>query len=526
MLPTLRSVVASTAVQRSQPEVLTGERHLGRGVRWVHISEVANLTGMLTGGELILSTGLPLANGQAEEFIDTLIKADAVGLIVELSARLPVVPKVALERARAADFPIIALHKQARFIDITEEVHRAIIAEHYVFVDFARSAHETFTALSLERADAPQIVSAAADLCGSSVVLEDLSHRVLAYAARGRPAAGLLARWEERSRQAASLPESGLTGPEGWMTSPIGGQGRAWARLVVPDPRTSQDQLAMVLERAAQTLELARMAEHDRTSLITSAHGGLLTELASGRIASEAEAATRAGALGLPSASVYLPLVVQRLNVSTGDALARHDRTRDAAKELVDATAKARVAALIGSLRPHQIGVLLALDARDPTKLLDQLTEHLSPDLVVGVGAAASGVLAAGASLALAGHVAEVAAALKRPDRRWLTNADVRLHGLIALLRDDPRVQAFTESELGPLLAYDASHGTDLVGLLRLYVNVGGNKTQLAAQAHRSRPALYKQLARIEDILGIDLETPDSYLALGVALLAHDLESD
>ncbi|HRV68837.1 MAG TPA: PucR family transcriptional regulator ligand-binding domain-containing protein, partial [Marmoricola sp.] len=251
MLPTLRSVVASTAVQRSQPEVLTGERHLGRGVRWVHISEVANLTGMLTGGELILSTGLPLANGQAEEFIDTLIKADAVGLIVELSRRLPVVPSVALERARAADFPIIALHKQARFIDITEEVHRAIIAEHYVFVDFARSAHETFTALSLERADAPQIVSAAADLCGSSVVLEDLSHRVLAYAARGRPATGLLARWEERSRQAATLPESGLTGPEGWMTSPIGGQGRAWARLVVPDPRTSQDQLAMVLERAA-----------------------------------------------------------------------------------------------------------------------------------------------------------------------------------------------------------------------------------------------------------------------------------
>ena len=122
--------------------------------------------------------------------------------------------------------------------------------------------------------------------------------------------------------------------------------------------------------------------------------------------------------------------------------------------------------------------------------------------------------------------VTAVAAALKRPDRRWLTNADVRLHGLIALLRDDPRVQAFTESELGPLLAYDASHGTDLVGLLRLYVNVGGNKTQLAAQAHRSRPALYKQLARIEDILGIDLETPDSYLALGVALLAHDLESD
>ncbi len=104
MLPTLRSVVASASVQRSQPEVLTGERHLGRGVRWVHISEVTDLTGMLTGGELILSTGLPLASGQAGEFIDTLIRADAVGLVVELGTHLPAIPKAALERASAADY--------------------------------------------------------------------------------------------------------------------------------------------------------------------------------------------------------------------------------------------------------------------------------------------------------------------------------------------------------------------------------------------------------------------------------------
>ncbi|GAA3680907.1 PucR family transcriptional regulator [Nocardioides ginsengisoli] len=522
MLPTLRAILDSPAVQQGRPQLLSGRRHLDRGVRWVHVVEITDLARLLTGGELILSTGLPLVGDGAESFVTGLVEADAAGLVVELGPGLPAIPDAAITAARAVDFPLIALHAEVRFVDITEEVHRAIVAEQYAFVDFARSTHETFTALSLESADALRIVTAAADLCGLSVVLEDLSRRVLAYAARGRPAARLLARWEERSRQAAALPETGVTGPEGWMTTPVGGQGRAWARLVVPDPGSGQDLLAMVLERAAQALELGRMAERDRAGLVTSAHGGLLTELSLGRIATEGEAAARAGALGLPEAALYLPLVVHRLDAAADDPVARHERTRRVVEQVVDAAARTQTPALVGSLRLDQIGVLAAIGRGDPEQLLDRLTAPLANDLVVGVGEPAAGVLAAGTSLALAGHVAEVAAALRRPGRRWFRNADVRLHGLIALLHDDPRVQAFTEAELGPLLAHDGARGTDLVGLLRQYVAAGGNKTRLAAATHRSRPALYKQLAQVEDVLGVDLTDPDSFLALGVALLAYD----
>lgn len=523
MLPSLRTIVASPAVQQGRPEVLAGRDRLDRGVRWVHVVEITDLSGLLTGGELILSTGLPLSGDGAAAFVDGLVRADAAGLVVELGAGLPAVPEAAVAAARAADLPLIALHSEVRFVDITEEVHRAIVAEQYTFVEFARSTHETFTALSLERADAPRIVTAAADLCGLSVVLEDLSRRVLAHAARGRPAASLLARWEERSRRAPSLPDTGVSGPEGWLTAPVGGQSGTWARLVVPHPGAEPDLLTMVLERAAQALELGRMAERDRAGLVTSAHGGLLTELSFGRIAAETEAATRAAALGLPEATGYLPLVVHRVGAPTEDPVARHDRTRRVVEQVVDAAARAHCPALVGSLRLDQVGVLAAVGRGDPEQLLDRLTAPLSDDLVVGVGDLAAGVLTAGASLALAGHVAEVAAALRRTGgRRWFRNTDVRLHGLVALLHDDPRVQAFTEAELGPLLAHDGARGTDLVGLLRQYIAAGGNKTRLADSAHRSRPAVYKQLARIEEVLGIDLTSPDSFLALGVALMAYD----
>ena len=42
------------------------------------------------------------------------------------------------------------------------------------------------------------------------------------------------------------------------------------------------------------------------------------------------------------------------------------------------------------------------------------------------------------------------------------------------MLRDDPRLTAFADRELGPLFAYDAAHGTRLVGDLATYLEAGG----------------------------------------------------
>ena len=46
---------------------------------------------------------------------------------------------------------------------------------------------------------------------------------------------------------------------------------------------------------------------------------------------------------------------------------------------------------------------------------------------------------------------------------------DQRLRGLLYQLRDDPRVRAFADRELGALVSYDAVHGTRLVGDLAAF---------------------------------------------------------
>jgi purine catabolism regulator len=286
----------------------------------------------------------------------------------------------------------------------------------------------------------------------------------------------------------------------------------------------------MVLERAAQALELGRMVERDRLGLELQAQGGLLADLAARRVDPES-AQARARSLGLAGAPGYVPVVAHRTAADGTDPVAEHDRSRTLVEQLSRATGRARLSGLVGTLSGGYVGMLLAVPAGGPgtppddRPVLDALTASLPPgEITLGVGPVGSTVVAAGAGLRQARHVAEVASAMPHPDTRpYHRNSDVRLHGLMALLHDDPRVQSFVEAELAALLEHEAGHSSGLLELLRQYVAAGGNKTRLAAATHRSRPAVYKQLDRLERVLGTDLDDPVSLMSVGVALMAYDL---
>lgn len=516
--PTLRTVLTSAAMRPGRPEVLTGGGRLDAPVRWVHVGEVRELAALLRGGELILSTGLAMRGTPeaAVEYVAELVAAGAAGLVVELGPDFPAVPDGVVRAARDADFPLVVLHERIRFVEVTEEVHRAIVAEQLEHVEFSREVHETFTRLSLESADAEAIVRTTAELAGSSVVLEDLGRHVLAFAALGRPAAGLLADWERRSRSTPLAEHTGLTGPEGWLTAPVGLPGSRWGRLVVPNPQLDQLRLTMLVERAAQALVLGRMVERDRLGLSLRAQGGLLSELAEGRL-DEETADARARALGITPAPSYVAVVARPLGPT--------DDLGGLLERLSSAVDGASLSGLVGPLTGTEAGVLLAVPARrGEPRVLDALAGRLPEELaVLGVGPAAATVAAAGAGLRQARHVAETAAALPPSSRRpYHRVSDLRLHGLVALLQDDPRMQAFVEAELAPLLEHEAARGDGSLELLRQYVAAGGNKTRLAAASHRSRASVYKRLERLERVLGVDLDDPVSLMSLGVAVIAYD----
>ena len=554
MLPTLTDVLDLPVVRAGRPQVLAGTASLDRPVRWVHVSELGDLAGLLQGGELVLTTGLALDAPGADPgaYVEALAGAGACGLVVELGERLPAAPAPLVAGAERLGFPLVALRAPVRFVAVTEVVHSLIVGEQYRQVRFAQQVHEVFTALSLEGASTPAIVARAAVMAGEPVVLEDLAHHVAAHDPAGTATPALLDRWPERSRRTPWSASTAVAGPEGWLTTPVGvGAGR-WGRLVMPaggdeaglgDDAPGPQGRRMLLERAAQALELGRMVERDRAALEHRAHGGLLEDLLTGRAGSEEDARARAEALGLPRSRTLLAVAVQGAPAPGADPLAaqRHDRRlREAVtRALGVARARGLVAAVHAGHAAQVVALVAAPDGprgpRDPDAAAERLLERLATAVhaqladapgmgpgAVGVGRATASLLEAGPALREAGHVAEVASAAGAGPRPFARSGDLRLRGLLSLLREDPRVQAFAESELHRLLQHDAARRDGLLDLLRQHLEVGGNKTELARRTHLSRPALYARLAVLERVLGVDLTAAESRTALHVALLAHD----
>jgi purine catabolism regulator len=83
-------------------------------------------------------------------------------------------------------------------------------------------------------------------------------------------------------------------------------------------------------------------------------------------------------------------------------------------------------------------------------------------------------------------------------------------------------VQAFAETELRGLLDHRAKHGDELFTLLRRFLELGGNKAELAKTLALSRPTLYARLDTLSRLLGVDVNDAESRTSLHTALMVID----
>jgi purine catabolism regulator len=401
--------------------------------------------------------------------------------------------------------------------------------------------HEVFTELSVAGASLDEVVRQAAILAGRPVILADLSHRVLACEPGRADPARLLAGFARRSRSLRASGRTAFDEASGWLYTPVGARGEDWGRVILVCDGPPRDADTVLIERAATTLALGRLLTRHAESLDRQAHRTLITGLISQALADPAEAAVRSRALGVPVDGRQLVAVVFRLRDPSGAlGVSAHARVLDVADAAAAACRAERIPSLVGTLDDARAGAMLSLSPRaDADRALGSLAARLSgwDGLIIGAGAAVGSIRDVRRSFLEATQVADVAA--ERPDGWGLPGsglpgsglagpdggrppfyrlADLRLRGLLHLLRDDPRVQTFVERELGPLLA--AEPDTALLDVLAAYLAAGGNKAEAAKHAHLARPTFYERLRRIERVLGTDLGSAESRTSLHVALLA------
>ncbi len=523
---TLRQVLALPTVQRALPEVLAGQDSLDREIRWVHSAEVANIASLLKGQELLLTTGMGIGRSPDEQrtFVAALAERGVAALAVELGTTMAEIPPALTVAAERHGLCLIAFHREVRFVEITEAVHREIVDQGGELLRRGEALHRRFTELLLRGATVPDVLTELSRFVANPVVLERSGQGVAYHARHLADDATVLAAWAAFAR--------GLTAPAAIEERVPMGEDASWGRLVVlavDSELGEQDRIAV--ERAVGLIALALMRDREEEGLSSRERGDFLGGLPNTQ-ASEGEIRARARELGFgPGGEALLPVAAMRAPGALGGregegaewALARRDVQRGL---------EAQNLALLAGVGGEGEDLLLILGlpgVGDRARVADLVAKtvaeaagrHLGdPEaVIVCVGPPADSWLEAGAGIGAT--VESLLPAAHGDRRRWHDVAAADTDRLLWVLREQPALRRFAELRLRPLLDRDAGGRSQLLPTLAAFCAHGGRKAETARALHIERQSLYHRLARIEETLGVDLSDGETMLALHLALRAN-----
>ncbi|MCX5534435.1 PucR family transcriptional regulator [Streptomyces sp. NBC_00006] len=535
---TVRRALELPGLRSGLPEVVAGGERLQRTVRWVHAGEVPNIASLLKGGELLLTTGYGVGTRPAEQraFVRKLAERGIAALVIELGQRFARLPAALVETARAAGLPLVQLHREVPFVTVTEEIHTEIVNGHYALLQRAEEVHRRCTDALLGGGGVPQVLRILAEFSGNPVFLETADGQLLYAAGADDDITDPLQVWEGMRGTHQDEPPGGAV----LVDVPGGGPGAGSVRarlVLLPVSGALAPVHRIAAERAAGSLAVVLMQARQEEELAARGRGDFLTDLAEGRITPD-DAPAQARVLGFkPTGSGPLLPVVMRLpgTPETPMGLSPGGGWAVLARAVSEELASVGVPVLLG-VRPVEGRVPLLLGLRSDSEraaVADRVAAALRagvaragmqragglpPVVVVG---GAGGWAAAAAGLR---HAAETATAAQGlDDRPWFDARRLDIDLLLWRLsrRDEDALAAFVERAIGPLQEHDRRAKPPLLPTLQTYLAHAGRKAETARELHLNRQTLYNRLARIGELLGTDLDDPQTVLALSLALRAR-----
>lgn len=556
-LPTVREVLELPELQSGRPEVVAGAGAHGEGqdrdVRWAHVFAGTDVTGLLDGGELILTTGAgwPHDDAGLQQLATQLTEvggaedgaaSGVAAIVLELGAHFTAAPAPLARLCDERGVPLIVLHRQVRFVQITQRVHQRILAAQTAALEARAEVHAMLTELGLNRSPVDYVVEQLAETVRAPVVLEGPSHRVVAFAGHGVDPAGALEPWHVAGGREP-------TPPEGSERVSVEARGTRWGVLTaLPGPPHPAGRRT-VLELGAFALALGRLADAESGGTgeqwLELGSKRVFDVLLGGRYRSDAELETQLAAAGLP---IKGRLAIAATLRGTGN-FGSHASLERAALE----TALRRAVAPDGRVivapvadtaggRPILLA-LLSFAPDDPRASIDRTTPPLAARLAHELDMLVPGTTPTGwrAHLALGSPVRRLrglVASLERLRAAGQLEATAEvgrvavqlserqaLAHLVRGLAGLPELQEFAADALGPLIDHDRGEGPghpgDLLRVLAAYLAHPTNRSAAANDARLSRSVFYQRLALIEELLGVDLADGEVIATLAVALLAR-----
>jgi len=550
----LREILELEPLRRARPQVLAGRGGLDRVVRWVHVTELPDIAYLLRGGEVLLTTGMGIA-GDLElqrRYVAELSAAGVAGVVVELGRNFDRLPDEMVAAAESAGLPLVALERETRFVEVTEAVHREIINRQYELLRRAEQVSRELTELILSGAELGRIVGRLAEIFDDHVVLEDEAHQVVEIGGVSEGTGEVLAGWERHARHGHDEVDRGTVhrhdGSPRCMWVALWLRHELWGRLHVLETRSRLDEITeLLVDRAGAALSLALLSEKDAAHLADRARSALVGEVVSGRYGSAVEFLRRARSLGADLGAGRLAVLALetswRPGAGTGRSSpagggegeeARRLAARAAVADDVRRAASARACgALVGLVGDRVLAVLAVPGARPLAAVLEEVVDEVASraeerDEPAEVVAGASGETTA-ESLPTAVDEAVAAVGIGRrggQPGRLHHFSDLGTYQLLVRLSQGPELARFVESELRGVLDHDARARTRLLPTLRAYLEHAGRKADTVRALSIQRRTLYARLAKLESLLGRDLDLQDTRTRLTLAFQGLELLED
>ncbi len=534
MVLALRDVLDFPALQRADPLVVAGAERLDNVVRWLHVSEQPDVASFLSGGELLLTTGMLLAHDQAaqERFVDQLAEAGVAGVAVRVGRTLPEVPAAMVRQAQRLGLPLVALRRRIGFAEAMEEVHRALVSEQAALLRRAAGLRDEFNELVLQGRSVAEVVGRLAQLLGATVVIEDAARRPLHVAGDARPARDQET-WSRHSRTGHADGSSLLTlcGIEteprcAWVSLRV--REEPWGRLHVLRDGPALDELErMAVERAAAAVVLSVIADRHVPAPDDPAGGALVSDLLNGRPGGAERLRRRARGVGLdldPTGTV-MAWAVAPARTGTGSGTTDEPPRIAEDRRAVESALRSALPPG-GSLLGWHGERLVALNAGSRVggaAAGDLLPDPLRDRFVVGISELLPGDCVREAVLQALEAAKVAAGSAERPRVRQFQR--LGLDGLLSPSLAGPALARFVEGELGPLLARDAAlepadgvAGEPLLPVFEALLRANGRAARAAAELGVDRRTLAARVPVLENLLDADLDSFDTRLRFSVAL--------
>jgi purine catabolism regulator len=536
--------------------VLAGRQGLDRIVTSVNVMEVPDILDWVRPGQLLVTTMYPLRDNIAE--IETLVPRLAekglAGLAITPLSFIEEFPQCMLDAANRLGFPLIELPPKVSFIDIIQPLTSKILNLQAEELRQSEQILHQFIDLVLSGGSYTDIAHVIAQVIECPVTIVDRFRRVLGHGFLiGQTQAFRTFLWDDSGEDSylndlykpelvETIPGSEakrmrIAGPDGLIdpvVCPIKVSSMMLGEIILWGPLSYPLQFTglIAIEHGSTVVALKMMEMRSISEVEQRFRNETLELLLSDQPATRERITYLAREQGNRLSSPFVVIVVKPdlpsgVILSEGAEQSNVDSSLHLAKRYVRRIApeasfwnRGPRLVVFFPLLSQNLASSKAFLLGELSKVCERIGSENEPYTVsMGISGPVSDLTKFRQAYEYAEQSLDIGRMFQERAKGVVTHyEDLGLFRVVSLAESPASLQRFCQDAIGPLLAYDREHGTELVTTLRIYLEHSQNLAQTAKALHVHYNTLRYRLDRIREVLGDILENQQQRLSIEIAL--------